>query len=180
MLAPAGSGYSLPSFGMIARSASARPRTVTENSSNSSAILSGLDESSPRPPSHASPVSLKSVEQQMRLERSYDRRRTLMRSGRPTPALQLTQEEWATLKRWAGRPTTAQALAQRARIVLRAAAKLTNTHVARELRLTKQTVGKWLSRFITKRLDGLLDEPRPGAPAHGHGCRGPRWRRLCG
>jgi len=87
-----------------------------------------------------------------------------MRSGRPTPALQLSEEERATLERWARRPTTAQALAQRARIVLRAAGDKTNTQVARELRLTKQTVGKWRNRFITKRVDGLLDEPRPGAP----------------
>src|SRR5262245_35133792 len=36
--------------------------------------------------------------------------------------------------------------------------------VARELRLTKQTVGKWRARFLRRRLDGLLDEPRPGAP----------------
>ena len=45
-----------------------------------------------------------------------------MRTGRPTPRLQLSQEERATLERWVRRPTTAQALAQRARIVLRAAA----------------------------------------------------------
>jgi len=87
-----------------------------------------------------------------------------MRTGRPTPKLQLSEEERATLERWARRPTTAQALAQRARIVLRAAGDKTNTQVARELRLTKQTVGKWRNRFITKRVDGLLDEPRPGAP----------------
>jgi transposase len=87
-----------------------------------------------------------------------------MRTGRPTPAVELIEEERATLERWVRRPTTAQALAQRARIVLGAAADKTNTQVARELRLTKQTVGKWRSRFIAKRLDGLLDEPRPGAP----------------
>ena len=87
-----------------------------------------------------------------------------MRTGRPTPRLQLTEEEQTTLERWARRATTAQALAQRARIVLGAAADKTNTQLARELRVTKQTVGKWRSRFIGTRLDGLLDEPRPGAP----------------
>ena len=55
-------------------------------------------------------------------------------------------------------------MAQRARLILGCAAGRTNTVVARELRLTKQTVGKWRSRFLARRLDGLLDEPRPGAP----------------
>jgi transposase len=55
-------------------------------------------------------------------------------------------------------------LAQRARVILACASGRTNTRVARELRLTKQTVGKWRSRFVAARLDGLLDEPRPGAP----------------
>ena len=87
-----------------------------------------------------------------------------MRTGRPTPTLELAEEEQAMLERWARRPTTAQALALRARIVLRAAAGQTNTQVAHELRVTKQTVGKWRSRFVAKRVDGLLDEPRPGAP----------------
>jgi len=87
-----------------------------------------------------------------------------MRTGRPTPTLRLTEDERVVLAGWARRPTTAQALALRARIILRAAADQTNTQVARELRVTKQTVGKWRSRFLDKRLDGLLDEPRPGAP----------------
>jgi transposase len=80
------------------------------------------------------------------------------------PPLTLTDDERATLDRWARRPTTAQAVAERARVILGCAASKSNTVVARELQLTKQTVGKWRSRFLTKRLDGLLDEPRPGAP----------------
>src|SRR4029450_7033398 len=91
-------------------------------------------------------------------------RRTLMALGRPIPMLTLTDEERDTLERWARRPTTAQALAQRARVGRAGAGGCTNTRVARERRLTKQTVGKWRSRFLTARLDGLLDEPRPGAP----------------
>ncbi len=87
-----------------------------------------------------------------------------MRTGRPIPPLTLTADERETLERWTRRPTTARALAERARVVLECAADKTNTAVARELRLTKQTIGKWRSRFLRQRLDGLLDEPRPGAP----------------
>lgn len=87
-----------------------------------------------------------------------------MRRGRPTPVLTLTAEEHEILERWTRRRTTAQALAQRTRLVLACAEGKTNTMVASELRVTKQTVGKWRARFMEQRLDGLLDEPRPGAP----------------
>lgn len=87
-----------------------------------------------------------------------------MRRGRPTPPVVLTLEERETLERWARRPTSTQAVAQRARMILACAAGQPNTAVAQHLRLTKQTVGKWRTRFLAKRLDGLLDEPRPGAP----------------
>jgi transposase/transposase-like protein len=55
-------------------------------------------------------------------------------------------------------------LALRARIVLESATGKNNVEIARELRIERGTVGKWRSRFATERLDGLLDEPRPGAP----------------
>lgn len=87
-----------------------------------------------------------------------------MRRGRPTPPVVLTMEERETLERWARRPKSTQAVAQRARMILACAAGQPNTAVAQHLRLTKQTVGKWRTRFLIKRLDGLLDEPRPGAP----------------
>src|SRR2546428_1340844 len=89
---------------------------------------------------------------------------TPRRRGRPIPPLTLTEDERDALEGGARRPTTARALAERARLVLECAAGKTNTGVARELRLTKQTIGKWRTRFLGQRLDGLLDEPRPGAP----------------
>jgi len=80
------------------------------------------------------------------------------------PTLTLSDEERATLERWARRPQTAQALARRAEVVLGAAAGKSNTVLATQLRWTNQTVGRWRARFLERRLDGLLDEPRPGAP----------------
>lgn len=87
-----------------------------------------------------------------------------MRKGRPIAALTMTPDERETLERWARRPKTSQALAQRARIILACAEGKTNTMVAERMAITKQMVGKWRTRFLNKRLDGLLDEPRPGTP----------------
>jgi len=84
--------------------------------------------------------------------------------GRPKAELVLTAEERERLESWARRPTTAQALAVRARIVLRCATGVTNSAVATQLRVSQQMVCKWRARFVERRLDGLLDEPRPGAP----------------
>ena len=84
--------------------------------------------------------------------------------GRPIPPLTLSADERNVLERWTRRPTTAQALAQRARLILACAEGKTNTVVAQELDVTKQMVGKWRARFCAQRVDGLLDEPRPGAP----------------
>ena len=87
-----------------------------------------------------------------------------MPRGRPLAPLTLTTEERETLDRWVQRRKTAQALAQRARLVLAAADGMSNKAVVTKLRVTRQTVTKWRQRFLRERLDGLLDEPRPGAP----------------
>ena len=87
-----------------------------------------------------------------------------MTRGRPIPPLQLSPQEHETLERWSRRHTSAQALALRCRIVLACAEGLSNTAVTARVPATLQTVGKWRRRFLARRLDGLLDEPRPGAP----------------
>jgi len=68
------------------------------------------------------------------------------------------------LDRWLRRSTTGQARALRARIVLACAKGESDVSVAARLGTTHGTVGKWRRRFIEKGCDGLLDEPRPGAP----------------
>nr|WP_245713140.1 IS630 family transposase [Nocardia rhamnosiphila] len=86
------------------------------------------------------------------------------RSGRSKVELVLSEEEREALQRWARRPKTAQALAFRARIVLACAAGATNKDVAVTLGTREQTVARWRGRFVRDRLQGLVDEPRPGAP----------------
>ncbi len=82
----------------------------------------------------------------------------------PGDPLGLTSDERETLEQWSRRPKTSQALAERARIVLACTERKTNTQIAIELRVHRNTVAKWRARFGKNRLDGLLDEPRPGAP----------------
>jgi transposase len=76
----------------------------------------------------------------------------------------LSPYERERLEEWSRRPKTAQALALRARVILRSAKGMSNTAVAKELGVIPHTVGKWRRRFLERRLDGLLDMPRPGAP----------------
>jgi len=85
----------------------------------------------------------------------------------PTPKLEplvLTDEERSVLNGWSGRRKTAQALALRARIVLRCVEGGTIGEVAQEMGVSRNMVSKWRSRFLTRRLEGLTDEPRPGRP----------------
>jgi transposase len=87
-----------------------------------------------------------------------------MKRGRPKAALTLTEEQQSVLNQWTRRRTTARALAQRAEIVLLSAQGNNDIQIARSLRTTRETVGRWRRRFLSKGVDGLLDEPRPGAP----------------
>ena len=86
------------------------------------------------------------------------------RTGRPKPVLTLTDEEREQLVRWSRRAKSSQALALRSRIVLACAEGLSNKDVAQRAGCSANTVGKWRARFLTDRLDGLVDEPRPGRP----------------
>ena len=84
--------------------------------------------------------------------------------GRPKAPLALAGEDRTELLRWTKLPKTNNALAQRARILLRCADGIPNSAVAREFQVTNDTVGKWRSRYLKRGLAGLLDEPRCGAP----------------
>src|SRR5271157_174967 len=88
----------------------------------------------------------------------------MARSGTPAAVVVLTDDERETLERWARRPKSAQALALRCRIVLASAQGLTNTAIGERLGTTRATAAKWRNRVVERRLDGLWDEPRPGAP----------------
>jgi len=87
-----------------------------------------------------------------------------MAVGRPKARLTVSPSERKRLEAWTRRRKTAQALATRARIVLLCASGMQNIDVAETLGVSNQMVGKWRRRFLDQRIDGLLDETRPGAP----------------
>ena len=87
-----------------------------------------------------------------------------MRTGRPKQQLVLSEEERDRLQSLAHRARSQSALARRARVVLACGEGLNNQAVAKKLRCSRGMVGKWRSRFLESRLEGLYDEPRPGAP----------------
>ena len=83
---------------------------------------------------------------------------------RKASEIKLTDEEKAVLERYLRRRKTGRSMAQRAEIILRAASGENNCEIARAVQATRQTVRVWRERFVKRRLDGLDDEPRPGAP----------------
>src|SRR5664279_1052292 len=87
----------------------------------------------------------------------------MARTGRPKALLELTSDEREQLQRWARRRSSAQALALRSRIVLECAEGMPNKEVAARLGVSQPTVGKWRSRFLELRLEGLEEDPGPGS-----------------
>jgi transposase len=77
---------------------------------------------------------------------------------------ELTEAEREQLESWSRRWTTAHALAQRSKVVLLVADGLRTGEVAERLGVHRNTVAKWRRRFEAERLEGLVDEPRPGQP----------------
>ena len=110
-----------------------------------------------------SPMTVSTVRRRFAAERT-DGLLERPRSGRPKAALEVTAEERMQLERWARRATSSQALARRCRIVLAAAEGLDNKQVAERQGVREHTVAKWRGRFLERRLEGLVDEPRPGRP----------------
>lgn len=83
---------------------------------------------------------------------------------RVAPAIALDPPTRAEVERLARAPSTPQALALRARLVLAAAAGHSNQQIAATFHLTPNTVGKWRSRFALYGLAGLTDYQHPGRP----------------
>jgi transposase len=85
-------------------------------------------------------------------------------AGRPVAPIVLSGGERAYLERQVRRHRTARSLSERCRIVLRCGDGLPSKIVAAELGVHEHTVGKWRRRFLKNRVEGLLDEDRPGRP----------------
>ncbi|MFB9961531.1 IS630 family transposase [Sinosporangium siamense] len=88
----------------------------------------------------------------------------MARTGRPKTPVTLSADERATLERWARRSKSSQVLAMRSKIVLACADGMDNIEIAAALRIHRDTVSKWRTRFVKLRLDGRMDEQRPGRP----------------
>ena len=84
---------------------------------------------------------------------------------RMAPSLYLADAERTQLQQWARGRRTPSRLVLRAKIVLLAADRQENRHIATVLGTSRQTVGLWRQRFATHRLAGIVqDAPRGGRP----------------
>ena len=87
-----------------------------------------------------------------------------MRTGRPKSEVRMSNEEREQLESWANARSMPQGIATRMRIVLLAARGMNNKTIARRLKVSQATVGKWRRRFTGQGIEGLHDELRPGRP----------------
>ena len=85
-------------------------------------------------------------------------------TGRPIAPLILSSDERSYLERQVRRHRVARSLSERCRVILKCADGVPSKSVAAELGLHEHTVGKWRRRFLKDRVEGLLDEARPGRP----------------
>ena len=85
-------------------------------------------------------------------------------AGRSAIAIELSETERGELASRLRRRKVGRGDAMRAQIVLLAAEGLSNVAIAARFGTTRVTVATWRRRFAAQRLEGLLDEPRPGAP----------------
>jgi transposase len=84
--------------------------------------------------------------------------------GRPKKPMTVGDDDPKVLEAMVRRRTTAQALAQRAGIILACAEGISNKEAAARCGVWPQTVSKWRKRFVEKGIDGLSDGDRPGRP----------------
>jgi len=86
--------------------------------------------------------------------------------SRRAPLLRLSRDERQQLQKVANAHSSPQAQAFRSRLILRCGQgdRPTNEQVAQEFAGDPGTVGKWRARFAARRLGGLADLPRSGAP----------------
>jgi len=85
-------------------------------------------------------------------------------TGRPIAPLELSADERSYLERQVRRHRVTRSLSDRCRIILRCADGVPSKAVATELGVHEHTVGKWRRRFLKDRVEGLMDEARPGRP----------------
>ena len=84
--------------------------------------------------------------------------------GRPTKRVSVSPTQKQELERLAQLKRRTRSVAFRSQIILQCAQGRSDTEVAKRLRTSNNTVGMWRARFLARGVEGLLDEPRPGAP----------------
>src|SRR5713226_9616129 len=94
--------------------------------------------------------------------------------GRKPATIELSETVRQELEKLAGRHTTAQQKAQRARIILKAAEGKNHAEIGRELKVSIDMATLWRERWLSLSPIGLedlsveerlVDLPRPGAPS---------------